>query len=63
MATKDINGEVIEGIGMKPDIYVTSPTDAELACRFCRQDDDRSRKISQYQIIWTYRMMQKNMET
>ncbi|OPB94940.1 peptidase S41 [Elizabethkingia meningoseptica] len=30
MATKDINGEVIEGIGVKPDIYVTPPTDAEV---------------------------------
>jgi len=31
MATKDINGNVIEGIGVKPDIYVTPPTDAEVA--------------------------------
>lgn len=31
MATKDMNGEVIEGIGVKPDIYVTPPTDAEVA--------------------------------
>ncbi|PUB26327.1 peptidase S41-like protein [Elizabethkingia sp. YR214] len=30
MATKDINGNVIEGIGVKPDIYVTPPTDAEV---------------------------------
>ncbi|NIF06255.1 peptidase S41 [Chryseobacterium sp. Tr-659] len=30
MATKDANGIVIEGIGVKPDIYVTPPTDAEL---------------------------------
>ncbi|OPB92514.1 S41 family peptidase [Elizabethkingia occulta] len=30
MATKDMNGQVIEGIGIKPDIYVTPPTDAEL---------------------------------
>ncbi|HFK5529490.1 TPA: S41 family peptidase [Elizabethkingia anophelis] len=30
LATKDINGEVIEGIGIKPDIYVTPPTDAEV---------------------------------
>lgn len=31
MATKDLNGEVIEGVGVKPDIYVTPPTDAEVA--------------------------------
>ncbi|WP_288789474.1 S41 family peptidase [uncultured Elizabethkingia sp.] len=30
MATKDINGNVIEGIGVKPDIFVTPPTDAEV---------------------------------
>jgi hypothetical protein len=31
MATKDMNGQVIEGIGVKPDYYVTPPTDAEVA--------------------------------
>ncbi|CDN73173.1 peptidase S41 [Elizabethkingia anophelis] len=31
MATKDMNGNVIEGIGVKPDIFVTPPTDAEVA--------------------------------
>ncbi|MDV3907944.1 peptidase S41 [Elizabethkingia anophelis] len=31
MATKDMHGEVIEGIGVKPDIYMTPPTDAEVA--------------------------------
>ncbi|AJW65173.1 Carboxy-terminal processing protease CtpB precursor [Elizabethkingia miricola] len=31
MATKDMNGHVIEGIGVKPDYYVTPPTDAEVA--------------------------------
>lgn len=31
MATKDANGEVIEGVGVKPDIYVSPPTDAEVA--------------------------------
>lgn len=30
MATKDLNEEVIEGIGVKPDIYVTPPSDAEV---------------------------------
>ncbi|WP_407481981.1 S41 family peptidase [Elizabethkingia meningoseptica] len=30
MATKDMNGEVIEGVGIKPDISVTPPTDAEV---------------------------------
>ncbi|MCL1665830.1 S41 family peptidase [Elizabethkingia ursingii] len=30
MATKDTNGEVIEGIGIKPNIYVTPPTDEEV---------------------------------
>ncbi|WP_223609375.1 S41 family peptidase [Chryseobacterium sp. OSA05B] len=30
MAAKDASGAVIEGIGVKPDIYVTPPTDAEL---------------------------------
>lgn len=30
MATKDMNAEVIEGIGIKPDIYVTPPTNEEL---------------------------------
>lgn len=31
MATKDMSGNVIEGIGVKPDIFVTPPTDAEVA--------------------------------
>lgn len=31
LAMKDSKGEVIEGIGVKPDIYVTPPTDQELA--------------------------------
>jgi DNA-binding protein len=31
MAHKDANGEVIEGIGIKPDIYVAPPSDAELS--------------------------------
>lgn len=31
MATKNLNEEVIEGIGVKPDIYVTPPSDAEVA--------------------------------
>ncbi|REC61654.1 peptidase S41 [Chryseobacterium pennae] len=31
MATKTLNDEVIEGIGVKPDIYVTPPSDAEVA--------------------------------
>lgn len=31
MATKDASGEVIEGVGVKPDLYVTPPTDAEVA--------------------------------
>lgn len=31
MATKDMNSELVEGIGVKPDIYVTPPTDAEVA--------------------------------
>lgn len=31
MATKDMNGNVVEGIGVKPDIFVTPPTDAEVA--------------------------------
>lgn len=30
MASKDANGNVIEGVGIKPDIYVDPPTDAEL---------------------------------
>lgn len=30
MAHKDAKGEVIEGIGVKPDIYVAPPSDAEL---------------------------------
>ena len=30
MATKDMNGNVVEGIGVKPDIFVTPPTDAEV---------------------------------
>lgn len=30
MAAKDASGTVIEGVGVKPDIYVTPPTDAEL---------------------------------
>ncbi|MGE8555586.1 MAG: S41 family peptidase [Chryseobacterium jejuense] len=30
MAHKDAKGEVIEGIGIKPDIYVAPPSDAEL---------------------------------
>lgn len=30
MATKNLNDEVIEGIGVKPDIYVTPPSDAEI---------------------------------
>ncbi|HIB8181824.1 TPA: S41 family peptidase [Elizabethkingia anophelis] len=30
LATKDMNQQVIEGIGVKPDIYVTPPTDQEL---------------------------------
>ncbi|HCD9236142.1 TPA: peptidase S41 [Elizabethkingia anophelis] len=30
LATKDTNGQVIEGIGIKPDIYVIPPTDAEV---------------------------------
>ncbi|WP_292010367.1 S41 family peptidase [Chryseobacterium sp.] len=29
MATKDLNGQVVEGIGLKPDIYVTPPSDEE----------------------------------
>ncbi|CAM3678427.1 S41 family peptidase [Elizabethkingia occulta] len=31
MATKDSSGQVIEGVGVKPDYYVTPPTDAEVA--------------------------------
>lgn len=31
MATKDMNGQVIEGIGVKPDIFVEPPTDNEVA--------------------------------
>ncbi|MBP2615539.1 S41 family peptidase [Chryseobacterium jejuense] len=31
MATKNLNDEVIEGVGVKPDIYVTPPSDAEVA--------------------------------
>ncbi|MYZ59110.1 peptidase S41 [Elizabethkingia anophelis] len=31
MATKDSKGEVIEGVGIKPDIYLTPPTDLEVA--------------------------------
>lgn len=31
MATKDANGDVIEGVGVKPDIYVSPLTDAEIA--------------------------------
>lgn len=31
MATKNLNNEVIEGIGIKPDISVTPPSDAEMA--------------------------------
>ncbi|HAY3551566.1 peptidase S41 [Elizabethkingia meningoseptica] len=31
MATKDANNKVIEGIGVEPNIYVTPPTDAEVA--------------------------------
>lgn len=30
MAMKDANGDVIEGIGVKPDIYVAPPTDEEV---------------------------------
>ena len=30
MATKDASGQVIEGVGVKPDYYVTPPTDAEV---------------------------------
>ncbi|PRB04938.1 peptidase S41 [Chryseobacterium sp. MYb7] len=30
MATKNLNEEVIEGVGIKPDIYVTPPSDAEV---------------------------------
>lgn len=30
MAMKDMNGDVIEGIGVKPDIFVTPPTDEEV---------------------------------
>ncbi|NIF06687.1 peptidase S41 [Chryseobacterium sp. Tr-659] len=30
MAFKNADGQVIEGIGVKPDIYVTPPTDAEI---------------------------------
>ena len=30
MATKDMSGQVIEGIGVKPDILVEPPTDAEV---------------------------------
>lgn len=30
MATKDMNGEVVEGIGIKPDIYVEPPTAQEV---------------------------------
>ncbi|WP_264433505.1 hypothetical protein [Flavobacterium agricola] len=30
MAMKDATGQVIEGIGIKPDIEVTPPTDDEL---------------------------------
>lgn len=29
-AVKDVNGEIIEGVGIKPDIYVAPPTDAEI---------------------------------
>ncbi|MCC9042766.1 S41 family peptidase [Myroides sp. M-43] len=31
LAMKDANGVVVEGVGIKPDIYVTPPTDIELA--------------------------------
>ncbi|WP_346428709.1 S41 family peptidase [Elizabethkingia ursingii] len=31
MATKDMNGNVLEGIGVKPDVFVIPPTDAEVA--------------------------------
>ncbi|CAI8800070.1 S41 family peptidase [Chryseobacterium sp. IT-36CA2] len=31
MATKNLNGEVIEGIGVKPDIYVAPPSDVEVS--------------------------------
>ncbi len=31
MATKNASGKVIEGVGVEPDIYVTPPTDAEVA--------------------------------
>ena len=31
MAAKDVNGQVIEGVGVKPDIFVDPPTDAEVA--------------------------------
>ncbi|OPB94942.1 peptidase S41 [Elizabethkingia meningoseptica] len=31
MATKNASGKVIEGVGIEPDIYVTPPTDAEVA--------------------------------
>ncbi|PUB32949.1 peptidase S41-like protein [Elizabethkingia sp. YR214] len=31
MAAKDASGQVIEGVGVKPDIFVTPPTDAEVA--------------------------------
>lgn len=31
MATKNLNNEVIEGVGVKPDIYVTPPSDTEVA--------------------------------
>lgn len=30
MATKDANGNVIEGIGIKPDIYVAPPSEEEV---------------------------------
>ncbi|WP_166921856.1 S41 family peptidase [Flavobacterium poyangense] len=30
MATKDVNGNVIEGIGIKPDIYVAPPSEEEV---------------------------------
>ncbi|MDV3601186.1 peptidase S41, partial [Elizabethkingia anophelis] len=31
MAAKDASGQVIEGVGVKPDIFVEPPTDAEVA--------------------------------
>lgn len=31
MATKTLNNDVVEGIGVKPDIFVVPPSDAEVA--------------------------------